>query len=98
MFFDRQKSHADRILAWSRQAETQRLALARKKLVRNLNQHTGAIAGFRIATAGATVSQIDEDLNTLVNNLVGLVAANAGYEADSASIVLVCGVIKTLRR
>jgi hypothetical protein len=42
--------------------------------------------------------QIDEDLNALLNDLVTFLATNAGDEAHTASIVLVRGIIKTLRR
>jgi len=66
--------------------------------VRNLNQHACAIAGFRVAAAGAAVRQVDQNLNSLLNDLMTLIAANAGYEPDTAGIVLVRRVVKTLRR
>ena len=44
------------------------------------------------------MGQIDEDLNSLLNNLMTLFATNAGDEAHPASVVLVRGIIKTLRR
>ena len=52
-------------------SKSESCALARKKLVRNLNQNAGAIAGFRIAAAGAAVRQIDQYLNSLLDNLDG---------------------------
>lgn len=63
----------------------------------NLNQRAGAVAGFRIAAAGATMREIDEDLNSLLDDLVSLLAANAGDKADPAGVVFVRGIIKTLR-
>src|SRR5256885_10727181 len=40
-----------------------RSALACKKLMRNLNQHTSAVAGFRIAAACAAMCEIYQYLN-----------------------------------
>ena len=66
--------------------------------MRNLDEYAGAIAGFGVAAAGAAVGQVDQNLNSLLNDLMTLIAANAGYEPDTASIVLVLRVVKTLRR
>jgi hypothetical protein len=65
--------------------------------VRNLNQHTGAVAGLRIAAAGAAVGQVDQDLNALLNDGVSLLSADAGYKADAAGVVLGRRVIEALR-
>ena len=71
--------------------------LAREKFVRDLNQQPGAVAGFRIAAAGAAVRQIDEDLNALFDNVVGLLALDVGHKADAAGIVLLVRVVESLR-
>ena len=92
------KRHADGVLARLGQSEAQRRALAGKKFVRNLNQQAGAVAGLRIATAGAAMGQVDQDLNALLNDLVALLAANAGDKPHAAGVVLMRRVIKTLRR
>jgi hypothetical protein len=68
-----------------------------KEFVRNLNQNASAIAGFRIAAAGAAMSQVDEDFNSLADNLVAFFAANAGYKANAARVMLVRRVVETLR-
>jgi hypothetical protein len=98
MLLDRQKGHPDGVLARSWQSDTQRGALTRKKLVRNLNQNTRAVTGLRIAAAGASVGQVDQDLNALLDNLVALVAANAGNKADATRVMLMRRVVKTPRR
>ena len=66
--------------------------------MRNLDEHSGAIASLGIAAACATVREIDQDLNSLLNDLMALFAANAGDKAHAAGIMLVRGMIKTLRR
>jgi hypothetical protein len=98
MLFHRQESHSDRVLARRRQGESERLALAREKLVWNLNQNPGAIAGFWIAATCSAVRKINEDLNPLLNDLMALLSANASHKTDSASVVLVRRIVKTLRR
>ncbi len=98
MFFDREESHADGVLARLGQTEAQRLAFAGKEIVRNLDQQPRAVASFRITPTGAAVRQVDQNLNALLNNLVALLPANAGDKAHAASVVLVRWIIKTLRR
>src|SRR5436190_1958998 len=98
MLFDGQKGHADRVLTRLGQSNAKRSTLAQEKLVRNLNQHAGTVAGFGIAPAGAAMCQVDEDLNSLFDDLVTLLATNAGDKAHATGIVFVRGIIKTLRR
>ena len=71
-------------------------AFAREEFVRNLDQEAGAVAGFRIAAAGAAMRQVDEDLNALFDDVVGFLALDVGHEADSAGIVLMAGVVESL--
>src|SRR3954464_3670319 len=97
MLFDRQECHADRILAGLGQSKPKRLALSREELVRDLNQHTGAVAGFGITTAGTAVGQVDEDLNSLLNDLMAFLSANTGDEPHTAGMLLIRRLVKTLR-
>jgi len=46
--------------------------------VRNLDEDAGAVAGLRIAARCAAMGEVDEDLETFADNLVALLAANAG--------------------
>ena len=94
----RQEGHAHAVLARGRQGEAELGALAREELVRDLDQHAGAVAGFRIAAAGAAMRQVDQDLNALDDDVVRFLALDVGDEADSAGIVFVARVVKTLRR
>ena len=94
----RQEDHADAVLARRRQGETQLGALAREELVRDLDQDAGAVAGSRIAAAGAAVRQVDQNLDALEDDVVRLLALDIGNEADAAGIVLVARVVQALRR
>jgi hypothetical protein len=64
--------------------------------MRNLKQDAGTISGFGIASASATVSQVEENLNSLSDDIVTFMASNAGYETDAARVMLVRGMIETL--
>ena len=83
----RQERHAHAVFARRRQREAQLGALAREELVRNLNQHAGAVAGFRIAAACAAVRQVDQNLDALDDDVVRLLALDVGDEADAAGVV-----------
>ena len=68
-------------------------AFAREELVRNLNQDARAIAGFRIAAAGAAMRQVDQDLQPLRDDLVRLLALDVDHEANTAGVVLVARIV-----
>ena len=59
MLLDRQERYSDCIFTRCRQCEPQGFAFAGEELVGNLNEHSGAVAGLRIATACPTVGQVD---------------------------------------
>ncbi len=66
--------------------------------MRNLDENAGAVAGFRVAAAGAAVGQVDEDLDALDDDVVGFLAFDIGDKADTAGIMLVARVVEALRR
>ena len=98
MFFHRQEGHAHAVRPRLRQLEAELGALAGEELVWNLDQDAGAVAGLRVAAAGAAVGQVDKNLDSLADNVVALMAADAGDEPDAARVVLVRGIVETLRR
>ena len=65
--------------------------------MRDLDRDASAVAGLRVAAAGASMGEIDQDLKALVDNGVAFFSAQAGDEAHAASIVLVAGIVETLR-
>jgi hypothetical protein len=79
------------------QAETETGTVPGEKLVRNLDQHTRAIAGFGIAAGSAPVSEIDQDLDTLQNDVMRTMAFYAGHKTDATGIVFVTGMVEALR-
>ena len=78
--------------------KAQARAFALEKGVRNLDQNAGAVAGLRIAAAGAAVRQVDQDLNALQDDVVRLAALDIGDKADAAGVVLVLRAVEALSR
>src|SRR5690348_6507672 len=97
MFLDRQERRADSVCAGLRQSESELLALASEELMWNLDEDAGAITGFRIAPARATMRQIQKDLDSFRDDVVALFAIDAGYKPDAAGVVLMRGIVESLR-
>ncbi len=91
-----QEHHAHAIFARRRQREAQLGALPRKEFVRDLNQDSSAIACFRIASARAAMSEVDEDLQSLDDDVMRLHALNIDDKADATCIVFVSWIVETL--
>ena len=93
----RHEDVADGIAAGRRQREAELAALVLEEVVRDLNEHAGAVAGQRVGAHGAAVLEVGEDLERVGDDLMRLAALEVGDEADATRIVLVRRVIKTLR-
>ena len=65
--------------------------------MRDLDQNSSAVPGLGIASAGATMCQINQHLNALADDLVTLPTANIRDESDAACIVLVGRIVQALR-
>jgi hypothetical protein len=62
-----------------------------------LNQNPRAIASFGVATTGPTMREIEQNPDSVTNNVVALFTTDAGDEADPAGIVLLRRIVQTLR-
>ncbi len=67
-----------------------------QEAVRELDQDSGAVPGLRVAAAGASVLEVHEHLDALVDQRMGFLAPDVGNEADPAGIVLVGGIVEPL--
>ena len=65
--------------------------------MRNLNQHAGAVTRLRVASARATVRQVEQNLQALRNNVVAFSAAEAGDKSNAARVMLLRRMVKSLR-
>ena len=64
----------------------------------NLDQYAGAVAHQRIGAHGATMVEIDQELEPLADNGMRLRTLDVGDKADATGIVLVTRVVQTLFR
>ena len=96
MFFDRQKRHADAVGARLGEFKTEGGTLTREKLMRNLEENSGAVSGLGIASASAAMRQVEQHLNSLADDVVTFAAADVGHKAYPAGFMLLRGMIQAL--
>jgi hypothetical protein len=93
----RHEDVADRIFARGGQGEAQPLCLADEELVRDLHQHAGAVAHLRVGADGATMGEVVEDPEPVLDDAVRLPVVQVYDEADAAGIALVQRIVEALR-
>ena len=92
----RQEDHADAVAARIRQGDTHGTAMPPEKGVGNLEQDAGAVAGMGVASAGAAMLEVDQDVNGVADDVVGLPAVEVGHDAHAARVVLMSRVVESL--
>ena len=92
----RQEHHPHAVGSRFGEREAQLGAFPREKLVRDLDGDAGAVARLRVAAAGATVGQVDEDFDAFADDIVGLVTVQINDEPHPAGIVFIAGVVEPL--
>ena len=63
----------------------------------DLDQHAGSIARLGVASAGATMGEVDQDFDALHDDVVRFFAGDVGYKANATGIVFVTGIVESLR-
>ena len=92
----REEQHGHTIVALCRQNLAALLSLFAEKVMRNLEQDAGAVAGVLLESGAAAVLQVDQNGQRVVQNLVMTLAVDIGKCADAACIVVEFGAIKAL--
>ena len=92
----REENDAGAILAGRGQREARLLADLGKELVRDLQEHAGAVAGVGFAAGGAAVVEVGQDLQRLLQDRVGLAPLQVRHKADAAGIVFKRRIVKSL--
>ena len=62
--------------------------------MRHLQKDAGAVARVALAAAGAAVFQIQQDLNRVGHQVMGLAALEIDHEADTAGVVFELDAVK----
>ena len=94
----RQEHQPGAIAALRRQVDPEPIGLLPEEAVRHLHQDAGAVAGVDLASARAAMQQVDEQLQRLADDAVGLLALDVNDEADAAGVVLVPRIVQPLGR
>ena len=92
----REEQHGHAIVALCRQNLATLLSLFTEKVMRNLEQDAGAVAGVLLESRAAAVLQVDQNGQCVVQDLVMALAVDIGKRADAACIVVEFGAIKAL--
>ena len=89
---------ADGVVAGLRQRDPEPRALPEEERVGHLGQDAGAVSGLLLRPPGAAVVEVDEDLDALLDDLVGPDVVEIGDEADAAGVVLEAGIVESCPR
>ena len=92
----RQETHCHRIVAGARQVVARAGRPIAIQGVRDLDQYACAVAHQRIGPNGTAVVEVDQDFQTIADDLMGFTPLDVGNEAYAARVVLVTRIVKAL--
>ena len=96
-FVARHEQLSDAVMVGRRQVEAERFHLGGEKFMRQLYENPGAVARLGVGTDRTAVFEIAEYLEAVFDDLAAALVPDRADHADSAGIVLVRWIIKTLR-
>mmetsp|Transcript_18075 Transcript_18075/g.43199 ORF Transcript_18075/g.43199 Transcript_18075/m.43199 type:complete len:209 (+) Transcript_18075:1295-1921(+) len=92
--FLRQEDHADAVLAGRRQLDALAGHFLAVVLVRDLDQDAGAVTHQFVGADRATVVQVLEDLQALLDDVVRLVTLDVGDKSQPTGVLLIRGPVQ----
>ena len=92
----RQEDHADAVLAGARQGHAPFARHQLQEFVRRLDEDARAVAGIGLAAARAAMVQVQQHLQGLLDDGVGLPAFDVGHESHPAGLVLELRIVQAL--
>ena len=93
----RQEYESGAVMPLGRERDPDPRRFAAQEPIGHLNQDARAVARVRLAATGAAMEQVDEHLQRLPHDRVRALPLDVHDEAHTAGVVLVAGVVKTLR-
>ena len=91
----RQENECHTVVAGSRQPVRERRVVGSKEQIRQLHEDARAISRVLIATAGAAMLEVLEDLEPALNGRVALTPAHVGHEPNPARVPLEGRVVES---
>ena len=95
-FVLREEAHRDRVVGRFWQLYTGLGGDLVHELVGHLHEDACAVAGFRVTTASAAMPEVAENFQTVLDDVVGPLTVDIGYDTDAACVVLVAFEIEPL--
>ena len=92
----RQEQHADAIAPFLGQGDFQGRRLGAQQGVWHLDQDSGTVPGHGIGAHRPAVVEVDQDLQSLTNDLVAFSVLEINNKADATGIMLFCRIVKPL--
>ena len=92
----RQKNHPHAVAARFGQGKAQSGTFLLKEPMRHLQQDAGPVPRLRVAAASPPMAQVDQNLQALGDDLVGLAAPDVGDHAHPATVVFQPGGVKPI--
>ena len=92
----RQEHHPDPIVVGRRQLNSLPQGNLTQESVRQLEEDTRAVARVHFTAAGATVQQVDQELERLTDDGVRAMALDVDHDPDAAGVVLVPRLVEPL--
>src|SRR4029077_6601094 len=83
---DREEDHSDAVAPGGGESDPLRRALAAEERVGHLDEDAGTVAGQGVATAGATMGQVLEDGERLLDDVVRVLALDVHHQAAAARV------------
>ncbi len=93
-----QEDHAHAVFARRWQFDALYRHLGAVELVGNLDQDAGAVAHQLVGADGATVVEVGQDAQALLDDAVGALALDVGHETDTAGIVFMRRAVQAMGR
>jgi hypothetical protein len=94
----REEALTDRVLAGLGQGDPMLRALPEEEGVRHLHEDPGAVARLLLRPPGTAMVEVLEDLDALLDDLVGSDVVEIGDEADATGVVLEAGIVEAFPR
>ena len=88
----RHEEVADAVMAGLRQFKAQLRAFLAQEAMRDLHRHAGAVAGDRVRAHCAAMGEVQQHLQTVLDDLVRRLALHVRDEADAARVELAAGI------